>query len=193
MSTIDRREAVRTLLTLVEEELVVCANGLLSREAFAERDRPASFYMIGSMGLASSIGLGLALARPARRVLVLDGDGNLLMGLGTLATIADAAPPNLLHVVIDDGVHATTGGQRASSVAVDLARLAEAAGHRWVRSVDDAAALPEALRALLGAEGPAFLRVHVGRSGHPAPPRVSLAPAEMADRFRLAASCGERP
>lgn len=193
MSTIDRREAVRALLTLVGEELVVCANGLLSREAFAERDRAANFYMIGSMGLAGSIGLGLALTRPERRVLVLDGDGNLLMGLGALATIADAAPRNLLHAVIDDGVHATTGGQRASSAVVDLGRLAGAAGYRWVRSVDDDAALPEAARALLVAEGPAILHVRVERRAHAAPPRVSLPPEEMAERFRAAASGGQRP
>lgn len=193
MSTVDRREAVRTLLSLVGEELVVCANGLLSREAFAERDRAGNFYMIGSMGLAASIGLGLALARPARRVLVLDGDGNLLMGLGTLATVADAAPPNFLHAVIDDGAHATTGGQRASSAALDLGRLAGAAGYRWVRCVGEAAELPRAARALLDAEGPAFLHLRVGRGADAAPPRVPLPPAAMTDRFRVAASGGQRP
>src|SRR5438132_1929201 len=79
------------------------ANGYIGRAGCAARDRDEAFYMIGSMGLAASIGLGVALARPERRVLVLDGDGNVLMNAGTLATIAATGPMNLLHVCFDNG------------------------------------------------------------------------------------------
>src|SRR6478672_8886742 len=98
----------------------ICSNGYMSRAAYGARDADASFYMIGSMGLASSIGLGIARARPARRVVVLDGDGNVLMNMGALATIAAAAPANLLHVCFDNGAHASTGGQPTVSDRVRL-------------------------------------------------------------------------
>src|SRR5262249_58983528 len=101
------------------------------RAAFGAGDSERSFYMIGSMGLASSIGLGIALARPDLRVVVLDGDGNVLMNLGTLATIAAAAPPNLLHVCFDNSMHASTGGQATISDRVALDAMARAAGYRW--------------------------------------------------------------
>ena len=85
-----------------QNALLICNIGYPSRELFSVSDRPENFYMLGSMGMASSIGLGLALARPERRVLVLDGDGSVLMNLGSLASIAHHGPENYLLVILDN-------------------------------------------------------------------------------------------
>ena len=95
-------EAVDIIMSLIGESPVVNANGFIGREAFRANDRQGNFYIIGSMGLASSIGLGVALCRPEKKVVVLDGDGNVLMAMGTLAMIAAAAPKNFVHVVLDN-------------------------------------------------------------------------------------------
>src|SRR5438132_4050673 len=135
------------------------ANGYIGRAGCAARDRDECFYMIGSMGLASSIGLGVALAQPRRRVLVLDGDGNVLMNLGTLATIAAARPANLHHVCFDNGAHASTGAQPTITDRVHLDAIARAAGYRWVARVETPDALAAEVPPFLACEGPAFLLV----------------------------------
>jgi thiamine pyrophosphate-dependent acetolactate synthase large subunit-like protein len=142
--------------------------------------------MIGSMGLASSIGLGLALARPQRRVLVLDGDGNVLMNPGALASIAAAAPANLLHLCFDNGAHASTGGQRTISDRIRLEELARAAGYRAATRVETREALAAALPGFLSATGPAFLLVRIALGGAPGP-RVPHDPDAMTARLRRAA------
>ena len=166
----------------------ICSNGYMSRAAYGAGDDDASFYMIGSMGLASSIGLGVALARPERRVLVLDGDGNVLMNLGTLATIAAAAPRNLLHVCFDNGVHASTGAQPTISGRVDLGEIARTAGYRTVARVESPAQLESALPGFLAGAGPAFLHVRIvpGPAGGFPGPRIPYEPAEMTARLRRA-------
>ena len=129
-------EAFQELLPLLGDEPVVHANGYICRESFALKDREANFYMIGSMGLASSIGLGVALCKPDRKVIVLDGDGNVLMALGTLAMIAAEAPKNLVHVVIDNEVYESTGSQRTLSNSVSLEQIAKSSGYREAVRVD---------------------------------------------------------
>ena len=123
-------EAFQELLPLLGDEPVVHANGFICRESFSIKDREENFYMIGSMGLASSIGLGVALCKPDRKVIVLDGDGNVLMSMGTLAMISAEAPNNLVHVVIDNEVYESTGKQRSISNAVPLEQVAKSAGYR---------------------------------------------------------------
>ena len=181
-------DALAVLAPLVPEGTVsIHANGYIGRAGCAARDREESFYMIGSMGLASSIGLGVALAQPRRRVLVLDGDGNVLMNLGALATIAAVAPPNLLHVCFDNGAHASTGGQPTVSDRVPLDQLARAAGYRSVSRVESQDALVAEAPAFLAREGPAFLlvRVALGPAGPPGP-RIPHTPQEMTARVRRA-------
>ena len=148
------RDALARIVPHLRDEVCVHANGFLSRAAFGARDADTCFYMIGSMGLASSIGLGVALARPDRRVIVFDGDGNVLMNMGTLATIATTAPRNLLHVCFDNSAHASTGGQATISDRVALEEMARTAGYRWAGRVDGrrgarrgAAGVPGARRA----------------------------------------------
>src|SRR5215470_6861440 len=163
------RDALSIVVPQLRNELRVCSNGFMSRAVFGAGDSEGSLYMIGSMGLASSIGLGIALAEPRRRVIVLDGDGNVLMNLGTLATIAAAAPANLLHVCFDNGVHASTGAQRTISDRVRLEAVARSAGYRWAGRVETSAALAEVAAAFLAKEGPAFLLVRTAL-GPPGPP-----------------------
>jgi phosphonopyruvate decarboxylase len=129
--------------------------------AFAPDD--LSVTCVGFMGGASSLGLGLALARPERRVLVLDGDGSLLMQLGSLATIAGAAPPNLVHFVFRNGVYHTSGAQAIpGGLTVDFVLMARAAGYRRATAIAELAALERELPALLAAEGPMLVELHTG-------------------------------
>ena len=111
----NRLEATRLLVSAIAGEPIVASLGHPAYDLFAAADRPSNFYTWGSMGLASSIGLGLALARPDLRVFVLDGDGSLLMNLGSLATIAWTAPRNLIVVVWDNEEYGTTGGQETAT------------------------------------------------------------------------------
>ena len=115
-------EAIKALGgALGPDDLVVCCNGMIGRELYTYAERPQNFYMIGSMGLGLSIALGLALARPSRRVIALDGDGNVLMGMNALASVGSERPSNLWHVVLDNHTHASTGGQRTSQQPFKMA------------------------------------------------------------------------
>ncbi len=137
-------EAVAGALT--GRELVISANGMTSRELFSIRESANNFYMLGSMGLGSSIGFGLARSLPDRKVVIIDGDGNVLMNLGSLATIGHFAPNNLIHIVLDNEMHASTGGQPTVSNTLKLEEVARAAGFRRVKKV----ASTEDLRLALG-------------------------------------------
>ncbi|MBI4574738.1 MAG: sulfopyruvate decarboxylase subunit beta [Planctomycetes bacterium] len=189
------QEALESLRPLLAPRAVVAANGHISRALQAVADAPTHFYMIGSMGLASSIGLGLALARPSLPVTVLDGDGNLLMNLGALASVAAAAPRRLVHVVLDNGVYGSTGSQRTISDRVDLAALAVAAGYRSSTRLATPRALRNQAEVLSGpdAAGPAMLVVEVEPPvpGEVVPPRVALGPRALRDRFRASLGAWE--
>jgi thiamine pyrophosphate-dependent acetolactate synthase large subunit-like protein len=125
----NRLDATRRLIAALEHEPIVASLGHPSYDLFAAGDRPENFYTWGSMGLASSIGLGLALARPEIRVWVVDGDGSLLMNLGSLATIGYTRPPNLVLIVWDNELYGTTGGQEtATAHGADLEAVARAMG-----------------------------------------------------------------
>lgn len=137
---------------------------------------------VGFMGGASSMGLGLALARPDRRVIVLDGDGSLLMQLGSLATNAGAAPRNFVHLLFKNGVYHTSGAQGIpGGINVDFVLMAKGAGYRQVLSIDTLDELKRRLPELLTAEGPLFVELHTGlaeqtpmtaRGGVPFPEQV---------------------
>jgi phosphonopyruvate decarboxylase len=180
-----RFEALGVALKMLGDDPVLHANGYICRESFAVADRPQSFYMIGSMGLAPAIALGLALARPRRRVVVFDGDGNLLMNLGILPMIAAWQPPNLLHLVFDNEVYGSTGNQASASRAVRLDRLAAAAGVASATAVSDPEGLEAALRAALATPGPHFVLAKV-TAVEADVPRIPYGPAALRDRFRTA-------
>ncbi len=174
----------RLAQALTSTSLVVACNGLISRQLFGCSDRPSNFYMLGSMGLASSIGLGLAMAQPDKEVIVLEGDGNLLMNLGVLASIAASGAANLRHVVFDNGAHESTGGQKTISDVAPLERIALAAGYPQAARVDAPEAIPAALQDLREAGGPTMLLVETEIGSRPAPERVAQPPSQLTRRFR---------
>jgi thiamine pyrophosphate-dependent acetolactate synthase large subunit-like protein len=125
---------------LKHEEAVIGGIGNTNFDLWASGQRPQNFYMLGSMGLAVPIALGVAVAQPKRHVVALEGDGSLLMQLGCLATVAARAPKNLTIVVWDNGLYQITGGQKTSSTTADLVEIARAAGivkSTWADDEDD--------------------------------------------------------
>ena len=179
-----RYEAVREIMKCVDHELVVCNLGNPSEELFALQDRPENFYMLGSMGLASSIGLGIAMATP-KKVLVLEGDGALLMNLGTLATIGANKPPNYILAVIDNGAYGSTGFQDTfTSGETDLQKVALSCGIRHsiliTAESDIAGTIGEALKAN---DGPYCIVIKTDKGMPDDIPIVPIAAGEIKKRF----------
>lgn len=177
------REAIGVLAGELKEEPVVCTTGFTCRDVQACGDRPGNFYMIGSMGVAASMGLGIALSKPKARVVVFDGDGSVLMGLGVLAMVGSLKPANLVHVVFDNEVFASTGKQPTYSATVPLDRLADGAGYAVVRRAESAEELKRQWAQIRGAEGPVFLLVKCRADSGPPPERVRLGPEEITNRM----------
>ena len=158
----NRLEATRLLVAAIDAEPIVASLGHPAYDLFAAGDRPANFYTWGSMGLASSIGLGLALARPELRVFVVDGDGSLLMNLGSLATIGWTRPANLVLIVWDNQVYGTTGGQdTATAHGADLEAAARAMGATATATVSTETEFDEAITRSKAEPGPWIIIVRV--------------------------------
>ena len=178
-----RAQAMAAIFELLTDEPLIVCNGFPSREACKLRDRDQNFYMIGSMGATAGIGLGLALAQPQKTVVVFDGDGNVLMSLGTLATIGALKPKNLIHVVFDNEVYGTTGNQPTYSRVVGLDKVARAAGYENVERVWEREDIVYEFKAMLADSGPSFLLIKVNEQLEEAD-RVALAPQELTKRFK---------
>ncbi len=163
MSTpMKRRDVVKALLDKRQDLLVVAGLGSTAWDVTASGDSPLSFPLWGAMGNAAMIGLGLALAQRSRRVLVITGDGEMLMGLGSLATIGVQRPRNLSVVVVDNERYGETGMQATHTAAgVDLAKVARACGFRSARQVRKPGQLGSLRAAIHGAPGPHFAQVKV--------------------------------
>lgn len=182
-----RADAVaQVAAALAPDALIVACNGMIGRELYTRADAPTRFYMIGSMGLASSIGLGLALVQPSRTVVVFDGDGNVLMNFGGLASVAAARPANFHHIVFDNAAHGSTGNQRTISDRVPLDEVARAAGYRRTARAATADHLGSELASWFAAPGPSMLLVAVDRQNVAGIGRVEPEPAAIAARFRAA-------
>lgn len=188
-----RIEAIQVIMAGVRDALCVHATGMISREAFASADSPESFYMIGSMGLNSAIGVGLALTLPNRTIAVVDGDGSLLMNLGILATVGALGLPNFAHFVLDNASYGSTGGQPTISDAVPLERIAAAAGYKYTSRVKDVGDLRLELIQLAKRPKPLLLLAEVARGNEAEIGRIDIPPPEIADRFRGAALQPPRP
>ncbi|MFE6687534.1 thiamine pyrophosphate-dependent enzyme [Streptomyces sp. NPDC057743] len=182
---LDIREAITALLDRDPTALYVSTCGYITRDVYNIADRPGNFYLVGSMGMAAPIGLGVALARPDRRVVVLDGDGSFAMNPGCLPMIAEHRP-DLLHIVLDNGAHESTGGQRTAALG-DPAALARAAGYLAAHTVDSLDALAAAHPAR-GTAGPTLLHLRCHPRTHKAGRRVELTPQELVTRFRTEAA-----
>ncbi len=167
----NRLEATRLIVTRLGDEPVIASLGHPAYDLFDAKDRPGNFYTWGSMGLASSIGLGLAMARGDLRVFVLDGDGSLLMNLGSLATIGWVRPENLVLIVWDNAAYATTGGQdTATAHGADLDAAARAMGIASSTTVRDERALAQAIDIAKVAPGPWLIVAKVTESAPQAKP-----------------------
>ncbi|MBM3573303.1 MAG: aldehyde dehydrogenase [Alphaproteobacteria bacterium] len=173
-ATSHRRAALGALLSRRCDWLVVSGLGSPSWDLFALGDRPDNFYLWGGMGVAAMTGLGLALAMPQRRVIVVTGDGEMLMGLGSLATIAVVRPSNLAIVVLDNELYGETGQQTTHTAGpTDLAAVARGAGFTTALNVSDERGIAELADAIATAPGPIFGNVKVTADGGPSayPPR----------------------
>ncbi|MXN64650.1 phosphonopyruvate decarboxylase [Stappia sp. GBMRC 2046] len=170
---------------------LIATTGYCGRELYTLGDAARNFYVVGSMGGASAIGLGAAL-NSGREIIVLDGDGAALMKLGNLATIGAEAPENFTHIVLDNGMHESTGGQMTVSEGVDFAEIARASGYSHVVRSDSLSNLDEVLQSAFSAKGPRFVHVRVSPSKVENLPRPKVTPAEVARRFRDYLCGGER-
>src|SRR5918999_5244415 len=160
---IDRYKAIEKILEYIKaDDLVLSTTGMISREVFITDDQPRNFYMLGSMGLLSSFGLGLALLQPERRIWVLEGDGSALMSLGALPLIAAESPANLVHIILDNEAYESTGGQPSISSKVDLADIGKSCGYPHVLRADDIEGLGDALADCDANLGPHLIMVKAG-------------------------------
>ena len=173
----------RLIAGVPDSAAIVATTGKTGRELFTLADREQHLYQVGSMGCASAMGLGVAL-NTTRKVVVVDGDGAALMKLGTLATIGAYAPGNLVHLLLDNGVHDSTGGQATVSPHVDFAAVALACGYRQAASCDSLAGFDAALREALAAEGPAFAHIRIAPGSLETLGRPTIPPHEVARRFK---------
>lgn len=186
MPRIERQMAVRELLAGRKDELCVIGLGSPVWDVTALGDHPLNFPLWGAMGSAAMMGLGLALAQPERRVLVITGDGEMLMGMGSLATIAVQRPENLAIAVLDNGLYGETGGQPThTSHGVELAEVARGAGFPVTFTAEDEEGLTRAVQLARFERGPVFVNLKVTQEPSPLvmPPRDGVI---LKSRFREA-------
>lgn len=172
-----RYEAIRDIMEHIDEELVICNIGFPSRELYKIDDRSKNFYMIGSMGLASSIGLGLALAKPSKNIVVIDGDGSLLMNMGSLVTVFANNPSNLTWIVIDNGAYGSTGNQDTYAQMIDLVDVAKGVGFKNSYDFNDIN-----LKDVMHNENASFV-VYRTEAGNSKAPIIDLDPITIKERF----------
>ena len=177
-----RNEAMQIFLEKIKNDPIVSANGFISRDLFNIHDKKTNFYMIGSMGLASSIGLGIALTIPRKRIFVFDGDGNILMNLGSLTTIGKLQPKNLIHVIFDNSIHESTGGQPTSSSIISIAKIAKSCKYKKIFTSSSKKGILKILDTIKNNQGPIMIIVKIeggGNSGR----RISIPPEKIKDYF----------
>ena len=179
-----REAAIKLTLELIGEgPVVVATTGMTARELFEQREvrsapHRADFRTVGCMGHASQIALGIALAQPDRPVYCLDGDGAVIMHMGSLAIIGSQKPSNLKHVVFNNGAHDSVGGQPTAGFELDLPQIAEACGYRLALKAETSDTIRTGLAALREAEGPALLEIRVNKGARADLGRPTASPAE---------------
>jgi len=173
----------RLLAMAPDNAAIIASTGFCGRELFTLADREQHLYQVGSMGGASGMGLGVAL-NSDKPVVVLDGDGAMLMKLGTLATVGAEAPERLVHIVMDNGAHESTGGQATVSSNVGFAQAAIACGYRTAAECDEAAGFERALAAALDGPGPHLIHARIARGSIDNLGRPTIKPPEVAARFK---------
>ena len=183
----ERLTRTQALKLILEElpggEAIIATTGKTGRELFTVADRPGHLYVVGGMGTASAIGLGVASTLPRQRVVVIDGDGAALMKLGSLATIGWQQPANLLHIILDNEAHDSTGGQRTAAGVTRFAAVGAAANYRTAIFAVRPEDISQAIRAAVAEPGPTLLHIKI-RLGSPENlGRPTIAPHEVKERF----------
>ena len=176
-----RKEAIKIASEAVVDSPIISANGYISRDLFETDDKDTNFYMIGSMGLSSSIALGVALKNPRKRVYVFDGDGNILMNLGSLTTIGKLKPKNLIHLVFDNQSHESTGGQPSNTRNIDIYKIAKSSNYKAFKT-SSKVSLKKILRKIKNIDGPIMILIKITKGGKPGK-RIIHSPITIKKRF----------
>ena len=179
-----RQQAISAILDVAPEHAAIIATtGKTGRELYTIADREQHLYVVGGMGTASSIGLGVALNVPNKPVVVIDGDGAALMKLGAFATIGSQPAKNLVHVLLDNEVHDSTGGQATASSTVRFAEIAAASNYRNVCEADSLEAFAAGFDALLKREGPSLIHLKIRPGSMDGLGRPHVTPVQVKERF----------
>ena len=195
--TLTRKEALEILVhSLDDQDIVVSTTGMLSREIFeiraaSQMGHHRDFLTVGSMGHCSQIALGIALKNRSRNTYCFDGDGSILMHMGSLAITGIYAPQNFRHVVINNGAHDSVGGQPTVGFAIDISAIATACGYRESRRTDDRTGLIESLDWLRNTAGPVLLEVRVQKGAQKDLGRPTRKPVENKMDFMKYVKAGE--
>ena len=177
----NRYDALNKIVDSINNEFVVCNLGAPSRELYNLKDRVENFYMLGSMGLASSIAFGIAIAKPQKKIWCIDGDGSLLMNLGSLSTIANNKPTNFTLILIDNGSYGSTGNQKTyTSKKTKLEIIAEGSGFDSIFVIDKERDITPTLSNLK--PGCHFIKINV-LPGNAKVENITLNPEEIKNRF----------
>ena len=176
-----RKEAISIVANKIANSPIISANGFISRDLFESYDKPSNFYMIGSMGLASSIGVGVALKNTKKKIYVFDGDGNILMNLGSFVTIGFLKPKNLVHIIFDNSIHESTGGQPAHSSNLNIGKIAKSTNYT-VFTTNTKNGLEKILLKIKNTSGPIIIIVKIEKEKCVSK-RISLNTLKIRSRF----------
>ena len=179
-----RYDALTAIASIARGDTVfVATTGFTGRELYESGDLPNHFYMVGSMGCAAPVGMGLALARPDLRVVVIDGDGALLMRMGGAAVLAAYGPPNVVHVLLDNNAHDSTGGQKTVSDRIDFIAFAASVGYGNALYAHDASELKELIEQSFASGKLGFVYLAIAPGARPNLGRPRTKPPEVRERF----------
>ena len=176
-----RKQSMKIVLEQIDSSPIISANGFMSRDLFELKEKNSNFYMIGSMGLASSIGLGVALKNPKKRIFVFDGDGNILMNLGSLVTIGYLQPKNLVHIIFDNNSHESTGGQPTSASKIDISKFGNICNYK-IFVIKDKNSLKNCLKKIKKIDQSIMIVIKISTSKERST-RVSIEPGIIKKRF----------
>jgi len=189
ISSLLREEALEIILSRLQSDTItISTTGKTSREVFEIRqrnnsDHDSDFLTVGSMGHCSSIALGIAISRPSLKIICIDGDGSLIMHMGGLSTIGKIKPKNFYHILINNEVHESVGGQGTASKNIDMQSLAKANGYENLFFAEDTNSLKSQFNDLISHNGPSFLEIKVKPGSRNDLGRPSLSPAENKELF----------
>lgn len=179
-----RREIIKAIYSMTRDEIIIFSTGYACRDAYDLEDRDSNFYMVGSMGLAASIGIGIALNSKDKKVIVVEGDGSLLMSPNNMFIAGGKKVDNLIHIVIDNSMYETTGKQKTYSESIPFSRIAKELGYmktQYITSMEEFCM--QFSESVSMKKGPAFLHVQADPSNESIPNRVPIPLAKMKNRM----------